>query len=113
MKNPRCCFCNEIKSVSHLFFECVVPMVLWKYVSEFLGFDIGQDYMSVASRWMHKEKFYYVNIITTAVLRSLWLVRNGMVFNKRVWLDMRCCLKMALKISMEWKSFTKNQGCWR
>jgi hypothetical protein len=49
MKNPQCCFCNENESVSHLFFECVVAKVLWKYVSEFLGFDIGQDYMSVAS----------------------------------------------------------------
>jgi hypothetical protein len=79
----------------------VVAKVLWKYVSEFLGFDIGQDYISVASRWIYKEKFYCVNIITTTVLRSLWLVRNDMVFNKQVWLDVGCCLKMALKISME------------
>jgi hypothetical protein len=110
MKNRQCCFCNENKSVSHLFFECVVAKVLWKYVSEFLGFDIGQNYMSVAPRWIHREKFYCVNIITTAILRNIWLVRNNMVFNKQVWFYVRCCLKMALKIPMEWKIIYKESG---
>jgi hypothetical protein len=38
-----------------------VARVIWNYVSEFLGYDIGQDYLSVASKWIHKDKYYTVN----------------------------------------------------
>jgi hypothetical protein len=56
-KNTLCCFCNENESIAHLFFDCVVAKVIWKHVSEFLGVEIGNDYLSVASKWLHKEKF--------------------------------------------------------
>jgi hypothetical protein len=40
-------------------------------VSEFLGVEIENDYLSVASKWLHKEKLYCVNVISFAVLRSI------------------------------------------
>jgi hypothetical protein len=67
----------------------------------FLGFDIGNDYLSVASKWLHKEKFYNTNVISSTVLRSIWLVRNNMVFNKNVWSYVKYFLRMALRILME------------
>jgi hypothetical protein len=36
--------------------------VIWDFVSEFLGFDIGASYISVASKWLLKDKFYIVNV---------------------------------------------------
>jgi hypothetical protein len=46
----------------------------------FLDFEIGNDYLSVASKWLYKEKFYCVNIISSAVLRSICLVSNDIIF---------------------------------
>jgi hypothetical protein len=48
----RCCFCNEMESIHHLCFKCVVARVVWSYVMYYLGFAIGCDYISVASKWL-------------------------------------------------------------
>jgi hypothetical protein len=42
--------------VSHLFFECVVAKAIWGTVGEFMGYNIGSDYIFVASKWLQKEK---------------------------------------------------------
>jgi hypothetical protein len=55
-KPTQCCFCAEEESIGYLFFECVVAREIWRYVCDFLGIDIGQDYLSVATRWLQKKK---------------------------------------------------------
>jgi hypothetical protein len=52
MDKPVRCFCNEMESIHHLCFECVVARVVWSYVMDYLGFAIGCDYISVASKWL-------------------------------------------------------------
>jgi hypothetical protein len=47
----------KMRALLIYFFDCVVAKVIWKHVSEFLGVEIGNDYLSVASKWLHKEKF--------------------------------------------------------
>jgi hypothetical protein len=54
--------------------------------------EIGSDYISVASKWLH-EKSYTTNIISSAVMRGLWVTRNDFVFNNQVWSDVRMVLK--------------------
>jgi hypothetical protein len=71
------------------FFDRVVAKVIWRHVSDFLGFEIGTDYLTVASKWLHKEKFCCVNIISSAVLRSIWLVRNDIIFRKQDWSNVK------------------------
>jgi hypothetical protein len=51
-KPKSCRFCEEDESITHLFFECTVAKAICGYACEFLGFDVGADYMSVASRWI-------------------------------------------------------------
>jgi hypothetical protein len=68
-KPVQCCFCNENETVDHLFFQCVVAKVVWKLVGEVIGCEINSDYLSVASKWINKNKCYGVNIFTTE-LRS-------------------------------------------
>jgi hypothetical protein len=88
-KPVQCCFYSENESIVHPFFECDIVKTICKYVSNFLGFDIGSDYLLVASKWLHKDKFYNVNIISYAVLRGVWLIRIDFVFNKHVWSDVK------------------------
>jgi hypothetical protein len=84
-----------------------VARAVWSYASEFLGFQIGCDYISVATKWLSIEKIYVVNIITAAVLRELWLRRDNFVFNAQVWLDVKLVLKRVSSVSMEWKIICK------
>jgi hypothetical protein len=51
-KPEQCSFCAEKESIMHLFFECVAAKVIWGYVSEFLGFDFGKEYLSIATKWL-------------------------------------------------------------
>jgi hypothetical protein len=71
----------------------VVARAIWGFVSEFLGFDIGASYISVNSKWLLKDKCYVVNVISTAVLRGLWLIRNDTVFNKQGWTEVKTVLR--------------------
>jgi hypothetical protein len=102
-KPEKCVFCEENESISHLFFECSVAKIIWKSVSEYLGVEIGADYTSVASKWLCKKKFATVNVISTAVLRAVWLTRNDFVFKHQVWSDVKLIWNRICRLSMEWK----------
>jgi hypothetical protein len=67
-------------------------------VSEFLGMRLGADYISIASKWLNEKKWDTVNIISTAVLRGIWLTRNDFVFNGQCWLDVKLILRRARKL---------------
>jgi hypothetical protein len=55
---------------------------MWCYVKEFLGINIGADYISVASKGLSRDKFYIANTISAAMLRGIWLIRNELFFAK-------------------------------
>jgi hypothetical protein len=76
-KPDQCSLCNEKESIMHLFFECVVAKVIWGYVGEFLGVDIGKDYLLIATKWLQEKRNCDVNIISTVALRGIWLTRSG------------------------------------
>jgi hypothetical protein len=44
-KPVQCRFFMEEESINHLFFDCAVARNVWTYACEFLGFDIGADYL--------------------------------------------------------------------
>jgi hypothetical protein len=106
-KPVQCCFCTDHESASHLFFECVVAKAIWRFVGEFFGHEIGTDYISVASKWLQKENLYGTNIITTVVLRSVWLIWNDLIFNKQAWVVVRMVLRRMLRLTMEWQTTFK------
>jgi hypothetical protein len=101
-KSEQCSFCAEKESITHLFFECVVAKVIWGYVCEFLGFVIGVDYLSIASKWLHEKRNCDVNIVSSVTLRGIWLTRNDLVFHNQVWLDVKTVLKKILRLTLEW-----------
>jgi hypothetical protein len=69
--------CAENGSINHLFFESAIAKAIWSYVEEFLRYEIGTNYISIASKWLHKVKFYGANIISTALLQDIWLIRKS------------------------------------
>jgi hypothetical protein len=44
--------------------------------------------LSVASKWLQKEKCYDVNMISTTALGGIWLTRNEFAFNKQARCEM-------------------------
>jgi hypothetical protein len=108
-KPTQCCFCAENESIDHLFFECVVAREVWRYVCLFLELDIGKDYLSVASRWLSKEKCYSVNIVSTVVMGAIWLTRNDFIFHKQEWSDVKTVVRRMLILTWEWNIMVKKE----
>jgi hypothetical protein len=108
-KPTQCCFCAENESIDHLFFECVVAKEVWRYVCSFLGIDIGNNYLSAASRWLSKEKCYSVNIIFVVAMRSIWLTRTDFIFHKQEWVDVKTIARRMLKLTLEWNIMVKKE----
>jgi hypothetical protein len=95
-KSVQCNFYNGEETVKHLFFDCVVARAVWDMIRGMISCDVGSDYLSVASKWINKNKCYEVNIFPSAVLRGIWLTRNKMVFDKQVWIDVKGILRKIL-----------------
>jgi hypothetical protein len=108
-KPVQCCFCEENESIHHLLFECAVTRVVWEYVSEIVGCRLGEDYLSIATKWLHKEKYHCTNIFSATVMRSIWLIRNDCVFNNQVWSDVKLVLRRIQKLILEWKPIIKEK----
>jgi hypothetical protein len=106
-KPSQCKFCNEHESITHLFFECVVAKTVWCYAKEFLGMNIGVDYILVASKWLSNDKFYIANTISTVVLRGVWLIRNEFVFQNQVWSEVKMVLRKVMALTLKWKPICK------
>jgi hypothetical protein len=39
---------------------------VWGMIRESMNVDIGEDYLSVAAKWLQKEKIYVINIASAA-----------------------------------------------
>jgi hypothetical protein len=110
LDKPKLCqFYDEEESISHLFFECVVTRSVWSCVSEYLGFEIGNDLLSVASKWVCTEKHYLTNVILSAMMRGAWLIRNDFVFNKQAWSDVKIIWKRIWSLTSECSILCKDQ----
>ena len=79
-----CVFCNDLESIDHLFFKCIVASSIWKSVSAFFNRDIGSDYLSVARLWIANKKHAALNTICAAVLWCIWKHRNALIFDNKM-----------------------------
>jgi hypothetical protein len=60
LDDNRCLFCNELETVTHLFFECCVARLVWNEIAEISGKVIGADFESVARFWVADKKMQSV-----------------------------------------------------
>jgi hypothetical protein len=46
-------------------------------------------------------------VVSAAVLRGAWLIRNDFVLKKQIWTDVKLILRRILVLSMEWSPIGK------
>jgi hypothetical protein len=91
------------KSVHHLFFGYVVAQRAWRVISQILGVETGTDYESVAKMWLCNKKYGVINIVTSAVCWSIWMLRNAIIFQEVAWVGMK----------LLWEIIVPMLRCWR
>ena len=78
-KPKNCRFCDEIETINHLFFQCVVAKKIWACFEQFISIHVG-SYTDMATKWLDSKKFCTANNLSAGVCWGLWLARNNMVF---------------------------------
>ena len=90
MNKPEdCVFCSELETINHLFFDCIVAKNVWCRISSFFGKNLGSDLASITHCWIANIAHTALNSICAALLWSLWILRNDMIFNGLTWLSLK------------------------
>jgi hypothetical protein len=90
--DKTCLFCNELEYVLHLFFECCVAQLLWKTVSEISDLPLIKDFESLGMIWVRGKRFRVHNVLTSAMVWSIWKTRNNLCFQGTVWTKVEAVL---------------------
>jgi hypothetical protein len=108
--DKTCLFCDEFEFVLHLFFECCVAQLLWKTVSEISALPLIKDFESLDMIWVRRKKFRVHNVLTSAVIWSIWKTRNNLCFQGAVWTKVEAMLGMCAKFLRSWTVINKPKG---
>ena len=68
VSDPSCLYCNEPETSHHLFCTCVVATFIWDNISDIIGREIGNDFLSIARLWVAPNNCGNINVITSATL---------------------------------------------
>lgn len=98
-----CVFCNELESIQHLFFDCIVAKNIWGTVAEIVDFPVPCSFSDLAIFWKQRKIAELINIFSAAILWGLWLLRNDIVFQGRRWRSVKCIQALVGSLVHSWK----------
>ena len=81
---------------------------VWEICSKILHTSVGVSFENVARWWISWKKHIALNTCTSAILWSLWNVRNVMCFQGLVWSDVKLVLLKATRMMRRWMVLCKN-----
>ena len=80
VEDENCLFCLEKETIQHVFFDCVVARQCWRIVSDILGYQVIESMLNIGKFWLSNKRHCIVNMITSAVIWSVWKLRNDLCF---------------------------------
>jgi hypothetical protein len=80
VEDENCLFCLEKETIQHVFFDCVVARQCWRIVSDILGYQVRKSMLNIGKFWLSNKRHCIVNMITSAVIWSVWKLRNDLCF---------------------------------
>jgi hypothetical protein len=83
--------------------------LIWGCISDLLGVRIGLDFESVAQFWLANKRHKVLNIVSSAVLWSMWKFRNEMCFQGRKWKGMKDMLFKIARMLRRWMSLLQQE----
>jgi hypothetical protein len=78
-------------------------------VSELLDLNLGCDFESVAHLWLANKRHELTNVISSAVLWSLWKLRNEIYFQGTKWTGMAKLLLKIVRMLRRWIPMFKQE----
>ena len=97
-----CLFCNESKSVEHLFFGCVVAIELWRVIFDISNKRAGMSIDDMLAWWLNNKNHPADCLLHSPVLWTLWKYRNDICFNHVPWLGIQVLWRKTATILSSW-----------
>jgi hypothetical protein len=113
-ENSMCCFCNNLETIQHLFFDCVLAKFLWGVIQLTFGLTKPHNIKHVyGGYWVQNmnaktKRILFVGI--DIIFWSIWLSQNDIVFNKKLILFYMKVLFRATYWIRTCASFQKKEG---
>jgi hypothetical protein len=63
----------------------VLAQHIWEGVAEVSGYDIRPNFEYIATRWLCNKRHLVFNMIASAMMWSIWKMRNFLCFQKGTW----------------------------
>jgi hypothetical protein len=102
VEDESCLFYAKKETVHHVFFECAIAKQCWAFVSDIVGFQVGDNMLEIGKCWLSDKKFSTLNMITSAVLWSIWKLRNDLCFQRIGWRSMEMLLFRIAGLLQNW-----------
>lgn len=102
VEDQNCLFCLEKESIHHVFFDCVVDKQCWCIMSDILGCSVGENMTNVGKYWLSNKKYCLVNMVSSAVIWSIWKLRNDLCFQRYGWRSMEMLLFRISGLLVNW-----------
>jgi hypothetical protein len=85
--DPSCCFCNQMETVEHLFFQCSIAKCIWGMVGICLGSKCIPSSIAQYKLWIQKvlpqgKAVHHFGF--SAICWATWKSRNKVVFDKKM-----------------------------
>ena len=82
----QCCFCHHDETITHLFFQCKLARSIWSVIQVASNLYPPRSAANIFGNWLrgidHKYRIL-IRVGAIAIIWSLWLCRNEMVFNDK------------------------------
>jgi hypothetical protein len=82
----KCCFCDSMESVDHLFLFCPFARILWRLVYFAYNLPPPTSISNMFGNWLNgveNRDRARIRIGVSALCWSLWISRNNIVFHKQ------------------------------
>jgi hypothetical protein len=67
------------------------------------------NFISLALKWLCNKKFMQLNVISAAIVWSIWNNRNNLVFNRKTWISMKQVWGLVLSYMQTYRVRFKDQ----
>ena len=85
--SPKCCFYHHDETISHLFFQCKLARSIWSVIQVASNLYPPRSVANTFGNWLRGIDPTYrilIRVGAIAIIWSLWLCRNDMVFNGKL-----------------------------
>jgi hypothetical protein len=107
--SPKCCFCHHDETIKHLFFQCQFARSIWSAIQVASRLSPPRSVANILGNWLHgidNRDRVHIRVGAIALIWSLWLCRNNMVFDAKISSPMQVIYQCA-HLLREWSTLQK------